>query len=80
MPPEPIEGVFHAKFQSGRFVESVPPGKGISKIPIKIKDANFPITINWNIRPESNTKYWLYKIRNQKIELSGIGGTRKSVV
>jgi hypothetical protein len=75
MPPEPIEGVFHAKFQSGRFVESVPPGKGISKIPIKIKDANFPITINWNIRPESNTKYWLYKSGRDKILLSGVGST-----
>jgi hypothetical protein len=75
MPPEPIEDVFHAKFQSGRFVESVPPGKGISKIPIKIKDANFPITINWNIRPESNTKYWLYKSGRDKILLSGVGST-----
>ncbi|MDI6802968.1 MAG: hypothetical protein QME58_03860, partial [Bacteroidota bacterium] len=75
MPPEPMEGVFHAKFQSGKFVEGVPPGKGISKIPIKIKDANFPITINWNIRPESNTKYWVYKTKNQKIELSGKGST-----
>lgn len=75
MPPEPIEGVFHAKFQSGKFVEGVPPGKGLNKIPIKIKDANFPITINWNIKPESNTKYWVYKTKNQKIELSGKGST-----
>lgn len=73
MPPEPIGEIPHIRFQSGKFVESIPPNKSINKIPIKIKDAKLPLTIIWNIKPESKTKYWLYKTKSQKIELTGSG-------
>jgi hypothetical protein len=73
MPPEPIEGVFHAKFHSGKFAENVPLGQAKKQLKIKVRDAKYPLTITWDIKPESKTSYWLYKNSKDKISITGIG-------
>ncbi|MDI6766396.1 MAG: S8 family serine peptidase [Bacteroidota bacterium] len=75
MPPEPLGGAFNARFRSGKFFETLPPGKSLMKLPIKIKDASYPLTIGWNIRPENSTSYWLEipGKGQQKIPLTGSG-------
>ena len=75
MPPETPRGVFHARFGSGKFIESIPPTKAQTRIPIKIKDAKYPLTLGWNLRSENSTRYWLGKPGNgqSQIELTGAG-------
>lgn len=73
LPPTPPTGLFNARFQSGKFAESIPPGKGIFKIPIIIKNVKYPLTFSWNIKNENLTTYWFTKPGNNKISLSGKG-------
>jgi hypothetical protein len=75
MPPEPMEGIFSVRFQSGKMIESITHGQGKKKIPIKVRDAVYPITIRWNIKTENKMKYWLTKPgKNQEeIELNNAG-------
>jgi hypothetical protein len=77
MPPQPRKGIFHARFQSGKFIESVPPGKGLNKLSIKLKDAISPITLSWNIKEANKITYWISKPgkSNTTIKLSGTGNT-----
>jgi hypothetical protein len=66
MPPEPIGGIFHAKFKTDKFIENIPPGKGLLKIPIKVKNAQYPITVNWKIKEGNGVKYWISKSGDDK--------------
>jgi hypothetical protein len=77
MPPQPGKGIFHARFQSNKFIESVPPGKGLNKLSIKLKDAISPITLSWNIKEANKITYWISKPGkdNTTIKLSGSGNT-----
>ncbi|GEM_PF-5038714 len=77
MPPFPIGGLFHARFQSNKFIEDIPPGKGLVQLPISLRNATFPITMRWSIQPENKTSYWLTlpsgKNGQNQIALSGLG-------
>ncbi len=59
MPPEPIGGIFNARFTSGKFIESIPPSNGLVSIPVEIKNSTYPLTIHWNLKKENKIKYWL---------------------
>ncbi|GEM_PF-4637511 len=59
LPPEPVADMFSARFQSNKFIESVPVGQATSAIPIMVKNVALPFTISWNILPDNKTKYWL---------------------
>jgi hypothetical protein len=73
MPPEPIGEVFHSRFKSDKLVESIPPGIDRKQIHIKVKNARYPLTLGWEIRPENRTRYWLKKSDGQEVELIGSG-------
>ncbi|MBA4312180.1 MAG: hypothetical protein C0417_06080 [Chlorobiaceae bacterium] len=75
MPPEPVGGIFHAKFKTDKFIENIPPGKGFLKIPIKLKNAQYPVTVNWKIKDGNGVKYWITKSGEDKDKqpLSGNG-------
>ncbi len=75
MPPMPVPGLFHARFQSGNFIESVKPSQGNTTLPILIKNAKFPLRVSWNIRPENNIQYWLITNKGSKVQLSGQSGS-----
>jgi len=57
MPPAPLPGIFHARFQSGRFIETVPESAAIKSIPIIMRNAAYPITFSWKLRPENAMSY-----------------------
>jgi type IX secretion system substrate protein/fibronectin type III domain protein len=75
MPPVPPKGVFDARFQSGKFLQKMNLGSGLLSIPIKIKDAHFPLRLSWDLKPENNTRYWLRAPgkNGKNIGLSGRG-------
>ncbi|MDI6767906.1 MAG: M36 family metallopeptidase [Bacteroidota bacterium] len=75
MPPEPLGDIFHARFTSGKFVESISPGNGLVSIPVKIKNASYPLTIHWDIKKENKINYWLLLQGSnpKKIKLSDSG-------
>lgn len=60
MPPPPPKGIFHARFSSGKFIESIP-GNSQAQIhlPIMIKDGVFPLTIRWDLKLENSLRYSL---------------------
>lgn len=66
MPPEPIGGIFHAKFKTDKFIENIQPGKGFVKMPIKIKNPQYPITLSWNIKSGNGVQYWISKSGEEK--------------
>ncbi|MBI5476009.1 MAG: T9SS type A sorting domain-containing protein [Ignavibacteriales bacterium] len=66
MPPEPVGGIFHAKFKTDKFIENIPPGKGLLKIPIKVKNAQYPITVEWKIKENNGVSYWISRTGNDK--------------
>lgn len=74
MPPSPPDGIFNVRFESGKYIESIPITLKSKKTPIKIKNAVFPLTISWNLRPENVASYWFPRPgRGDKIYLSGSG-------
>jgi type IX secretion system substrate protein len=74
MPPAPQQGIFHARFQSGRFIENVQPGSGVVNIPVVIQSAKYPLTLSWNILPENRSAYWFAPGNGRsKVSLSGAG-------
>ncbi|MBI5475582.1 MAG: T9SS type A sorting domain-containing protein [Ignavibacteriales bacterium] len=79
MPPETPEGVFHAKYYSGKYRESIEPESGHKLIPIKIKDAKYPVTIRWNIKKKNMLNLWLLKKYNDNLDdqvlMEGVGST-----
>ena len=56
-PPTPPDGLFFARFKSGRFIERVTGKPDFTKIPILVKNAVYPITFSWSIRPENAINY-----------------------
>ena len=76
-PPEPIPGVFNVRFNSGKFIEAVPPTYALKNIPITIKDAKFPLTLTWNILPENRTEYWLMMSGSSaRVKMKGSGSSQ----
>jgi hypothetical protein len=71
-PPAPPSGMFNARFHSGKFIEGVPPDRGLVNIPIEVQDAVFPLTFSWNIPDNNGVRYWLVN-RGGRIELNGSG-------
>lgn len=59
MPPDPPPGLFNVRFQSGKMTETVPTGEPARKIPILIRDAAFPITLQWNVHAQNAVTYYL---------------------
>jgi hypothetical protein len=74
IPPEPPQGIFHARFNSGRFIEGVPPGQAKKKMSIKVKDVSFPLTLRWNIQAGNKIQYWLLRPgQGGKVPMNGSG-------
>lgn len=61
LPPEPPEGAFNVRFQSGNFVQSIAPVQGLKSLPVLLKSLVYPITVSWNIKPENGVSYWLWQ-------------------
>ncbi len=59
MPPEPPPGMFSVRFQSDKFVEGLQPNQPTARIPIKVRDAEFPVTLEWDINDQNKIRYWL---------------------
>jgi hypothetical protein len=75
-PPESPEGVFSARFQSGKLIEKIPPTNVLTPIPIIMKSVTNPLTIRWNIKPENKITYFLSEgsgNEQSSISLSGSG-------
>ena len=74
IPPEPPPGMFNARFNSGRFIEGVPPGQAKKKVSIKVKDVSFPLTIRWNVQAGNKIQYWLTRPgQGGKVAMTGTG-------
>ncbi len=73
MPPIPPKGVFDVRFPSGKFIETVDPDSATQTMKIKIKDAQYPISFSWDVKPENKTSYWLVTRKKEKISLLGAG-------
>jgi hypothetical protein len=77
LPPEPIDSAFSVRFQSDKFVERVSADHNLKSIPILIRDAAFPITLQWNFHPDNAISYWLAAHGGEKkIQLSDSGRTQ----
>jgi hypothetical protein len=70
MPPEPPKGIFHARFRSGKLVESIPPNLGMRLLPIKLKDMQYPIIFSWKVHSENATQYWVSQSGNGQNRIS----------
>lgn len=57
LPPDPPEGMFNVRFQTGNFVQSVDASGFGRELPIEVKQAVYPITIHWDIASTSNASY-----------------------
>lgn len=76
MPPAPRQGIFHARFQSEKFVENIQPGKGVTNIPIVVRSAAYPVRLSWRILAENKITYWLAPGNGpNKVTLAGSGST-----
>ncbi len=79
MPPEPPPGWFHAKFHSGKFLETIKSGKEKTIFPLKIRDAVYPLTIRWDIKEDNLTNHRL-KIHDgqnsEEVNMNGVGQTK----
>jgi hypothetical protein len=75
MPPEPPSGSFNVRFHSDKFIENIPPGRAMKKIPIKIKNITYPFSLNWNLQSDNSIKYLLTLPGNNQntIQLFGSG-------
>jgi hypothetical protein len=75
MPPMPPKNSLNVKFQSNKFIETVPPNNKIYKMPVSIKNAKYPIKITWDIKQQNGIQYWLIKSNNnnEKVALQGSG-------
>ncbi len=73
MPPSPPKGIFDARFKSGKFIEILVPDQSKKIKPIKIKDAQYPISFSWILKEDNKTTYWLITGKKEKISLIGSG-------
>lgn len=75
MPPFTPKGAFKANFHSKKFIETVPPDKSEIKLPIKIKDAAYPLILSWNTKSDNKITYWISKSdkKDDKIKINGSG-------
>jgi hypothetical protein len=73
MPPSPPKGIFDARFKSGKFIEILVPDQSKKIKPIKIKDAQYPISFSWIVKEDNKTTYWLITGKKEKISLIGSG-------
>jgi hypothetical protein len=74
MPPAPQQGVFHARFQSGKFIETVQPASAVATIPIVLQSATYPLTLSWNVLPENRSSYWFAPGNGRtRVALTGAG-------
>jgi hypothetical protein len=73
MPPSPPKGIFDARFKSGKFIEILVPDQSKKIKPIKIKDAEYPISFSWIVKEDNKTTYWLITGKKEKISLLGSG-------
>ncbi|MDI6804770.1 MAG: T9SS type A sorting domain-containing protein [Bacteroidota bacterium] len=73
MPPSPPKGIFDARFKSGKFIEILVPDQSKKIKPIKIKDAQYPISFSWIVKEDNKTTYWLITGKKEKISLLGSG-------
>lgn len=75
MPPAPTGNGFDARFQSNKFIETVQANKGITAIPIVVKNAKLPITIRWKASLNNRMQYWLTTSGKQKSTLLSNSGS-----
>lgn len=79
LPPEPPLGTFSARFGSNQFIEGIQPNKPSAKIPIKLRDAGFPITLEWDINPANKLTYWLTVPGKKPVKVPMTGKGSKSL-
>lgn len=84
MPPAPpeVSGIFHARFHSGKFLETIKPGNGKKTLPLKLQNARLPLTVSWNTKQENRMNLWLHKPGNgngngqlTEVLMEGVGQT-----
>ncbi|TAK61915.1 MAG: T9SS type A sorting domain-containing protein [Bacteroidetes bacterium] len=78
MPPEPLQGLFSARFKSGKFLESVESGRGRKLLPLQIKGATYPLTVSWKVKSNNRTNYWLRTTssslgKKKRLLMTGLG-------
>ncbi|MBI1803866.1 MAG: T9SS type A sorting domain-containing protein [Ignavibacteriae bacterium] len=74
MPPEPVAGAFNARFQSGKFMEAVPPTQAFVNLPISVKSAPYPLTLRWDVKRNNGTRYWFIAPGGSgRTEMTGTG-------
>ena len=79
LPPEPPPGIYSVRFVSNQFIEGVQPNQPTARMPIKVRDAKFPITLEWEINPDNKTTYWLIVPGKKEIRLPLTGNGSKSL-
>jgi len=72
--PRAGSGDFHARFSSGKFIETATQASRV--MPIKVKDAIYPLTLSWKIKKGNAVDYWLTMPGTQgRTGLSGESGS-----
>lgn len=84
LPPDPPADFFNVRFKSGNYVQSVDPSKGRIELPVLVKSAVYPLTVEWDIHAENGVRYWV-TVAGKAVAISGTGSLvienqRESVV
>jgi hypothetical protein len=79
LPPIGPDGFFDARFESQRLVETFNEATGASaEFPISIRSVEYPLSVSWDIKPGSSTRFVLrYGVSDgiivQRTVMSGLG-------
>lgn len=72
MPPDPPADFFNVRFKTGNYVQSVSPDQGRTTLPILVKSAVYPLTLEWDTHQENAIQYWV-NVNDNIHALSGKG-------
>jgi hypothetical protein len=79
MPPEPPPGTYSVRFVSNKFIEGIQPNQPTARIPIKVRDAQFPVRLEWEVNPTNRITYWLVIPGKKEVRMPMTGNGSRSL-
>jgi len=73
MPPDPPFDIFNVRFQTGNFLQTIHPERGVTDIPIALKSVVYPLILEWDIHLENGIQFAFVTPNGRRIPLSGAG-------
>ncbi len=70
LPPRPPAGIFDVRFSTNRMLEAVKEGESRT-IPIQISDAQYPLTIRWELKDQPLTASLIVGVKELKMSGNG---------